>query len=1027
MKIPNKLFAIIMAVLLAFTILPVNVFAAAGMSELRLGELPLNNQLTLYNGIYYNSAIAGKVAENYMLYTPGTTITPMVAYGNDIYGAASIARIYELEEAAGNHIVAVSNGDYFTMATGVSIGTVIKDGIVRAGEHTAFETIGFWADGQTKIGRPNLSVNFTNEDTGGRFTKIWLNKTLTKNSGIVLYSADFGETNEANLPSRNVVINIDSGQASPNGTIEGTIAYIAEAAGKLALSDNQLVLSIDSQTPYSSVLTTIDAMQAGNKVKVEFGVDKDWEGVYNAVGVERRLVTSGTVQGFTDTSRAPRTAIGIKGDGSVVLYTVDGRQSSHSMGMTYAELAARMKELGCVDAVNLDGGDSTMLFATYPGQDGRAQINKSSGSTLRRCGNYILFKNNKTPTSTIKHLHVYPYNQTVLAGAKIQLDVKASDENYFYASAPTTGINYNVSTTGLGTVSSEGLFTAGSKDASGNVRATYNGISGSASVTVVSSPDSIALVALESGAELPDKMAISAGDTFAFSATAIYKMLPIASGGASYNWSMTGDIGTLDEKGFFTATTTGLGKGTITATAGNQSDSIEVTIVTEGKLLEDFETEEPTHFNVGPFSNLTAGIETDLPYVHNGRQSLRLDYAFDDGDIDFESTTEGGVFVPIRDCLLPINISFSSKSPTMFSAWVYGDNSGNVLQLRVTTVDNKQISVVRILDFSGWKYIDFQLPKGVRTFDDMAIATDPNSVGKSTIYIDQLMAGFGYYLDSEPPVIDASVATGVLIGSVTDNLDSEIAKGNIKVTYDGVALAFDYNKENKSLSALLPDGDGLLHRVVIKATDLSGNIARFGVNVLTQSTDPDFKSEAVFADMSQKHWAMQYAEYLYHQDIITGSISKDKRIYAPDKTMTRQEFAAVAVRWLGVDTTLYADTELSFSDSSKIQDWAKDSVRAALRLGLMTGKSATGTQKLNFDPTGPISRQEVMAVIGRIQEKGYAESETDFKDAKKIASWALPYVKTLVAQGVISGYNGLLDPTGSVTRAQVAKIIFELN
>lgn len=1024
MKIFQKLLSILLSLFLVFAGISAEAFAAGSMTELWTGELALNNQMTLYDGIYYNSANEEKAVENYIVYEPGSTITPAVAYGNDIYGAASVARIYDLEESAGNHIVAASNGDYFTLATGVSLGTVIKEGIIRTGEHSSFETVGFWSDGTAKIGRLNLSVNITNEKTGGTFTKVNFNKTLTKDSGVVLYSSDFGDTNEVTIASKNVVVDIDSGKASPDGMIEGNIAYIADAPGKLALNDEQLVISIASQTPYSSVLTTIDAMQAGDKVKVSFDVDKDWEDVDYALGAERRLITDGAVQTFTDATRAPRTALGLKADGDIVLYTVDGRQSNYSMGMTYAELAARMKELGCVDAVNLDGGDSTMLFATYPGYESNQQVNKSSGNTLRRCGNYILFKNNKNPTSTIRHLHVYPYHQMILSGATMQLEVRASDSNFFYVKAPSSGIVYSLSSSSLGTISSDGLFTAGSKAGTGDLRAKYNGLSGSAAITVVSSPDSIALVSSDTGTLLPDTMAISAGESFSFSATAMYKMLSVLSDDSSYSWSVSGNIGTIDDDGLFTATTTGLGSGTITATAGNKSDSIEVTVVTEGKLLENFESEEDLLFDIGDFGNLTAEIEPALNYVHNGRQSLKFNYTYDNTG----TTTTDGAFVPdLAGSKLPVNITFSQKHPTMLSAWVYGDASYNTLQLNVTTAEGEASVSQRTLDFYGWKHIDFQLPKGVVSFDSLSVGTSEGGAGNGIFYIDQLMAGFGYYLDNEAPVIEADIAPGVLIGSVTDNLDSEMTEDNIELTYDGAVLDFDYNEETKSLSALLPDGDGFLHRVAIKAVDLSGNIARFGIHVFTQSSDPDFEKEEVFADMPQSHWATQYAEYLYYQNIITGSISQEKRMYAPDKTMTRQEFAAVVVRWMDLDTEEYADVELSFADYSKIQDWAKDSIKTALSLGFMTGKTVSGSKELYFDPTGPISRQEVMTVIGRIQEKGYPEAEADFSDAHKIASWALPYVKSLVAQGVISGYNGALDPTGSVTRAQVAKIIFELN
>jgi len=59
--------------------------------------------------------------------------------------------------------------------------------------------------------------------------------------------------------------------------------------------------------------------------------------------------------------RHPRTAIGIKPDGSVLLLTVDGRQEN-SAGMSLIELTKIMKWLGCTSAINLDGGGSTTLW-----------------------------------------------------------------------------------------------------------------------------------------------------------------------------------------------------------------------------------------------------------------------------------------------------------------------------------------------------------------------------------------------------------------------------------------------------------------------------------------------------------------------------------------------------------------------------------------------------------------------------------------------------------------------------------------
>ena len=58
----------------------------------------------------------------------------------------------------------------------------------------------------------------------------------------------------------------------------------------------------------------------------------------------------------------PRTAIGIDGDGAWYFVVSDGR-TDESEGLTLSELAAFMKDLGCVTAYNLDGGgSSTMVF-----------------------------------------------------------------------------------------------------------------------------------------------------------------------------------------------------------------------------------------------------------------------------------------------------------------------------------------------------------------------------------------------------------------------------------------------------------------------------------------------------------------------------------------------------------------------------------------------------------------------------------------------------------------------------------------
>ena len=62
------------------------------------------------------------------------------------------------------------------------------------------------------------------------------------------------------------------------------------------------------------------------------------------------------------TNRDPRTAVGIKWDGTVILFAVDGRQPGYSAGFTGKELAEYLADYGVKDAAMLDGGASTEML-----------------------------------------------------------------------------------------------------------------------------------------------------------------------------------------------------------------------------------------------------------------------------------------------------------------------------------------------------------------------------------------------------------------------------------------------------------------------------------------------------------------------------------------------------------------------------------------------------------------------------------------------------------------------------------------
>lgn len=116
----------------------------------------------------------------------------------------------------------------------------------------------------------------------------------------------------------------------------------------------------------------LEHLTVGTPVSVEIRLvpasgDPRWAQVRHAVGGGPRLLGGGQLvadEGLPASlvfRRHPRTALGVLSDGRIVLVAVDGRQPTHSLGMTLPELALELYRLGAVDGINLDGGGSTTL------------------------------------------------------------------------------------------------------------------------------------------------------------------------------------------------------------------------------------------------------------------------------------------------------------------------------------------------------------------------------------------------------------------------------------------------------------------------------------------------------------------------------------------------------------------------------------------------------------------------------------------------------------------------------------------
>ena len=155
-----------------------------------------------------------------------------------------------------------------------------------------------------------------------------------------------------------------------------------------------------------------------------------------------------------------------------------------------------------------------------------------------------------------------------------------------------------------------------------------------------------------------------------------------------------------------------------------------------------------------------------------------------------------------------------------------------------------------------------------------------------------------------------------------------------------------------------------------------------------------------FKDVKVSSWFGKYVIDLYNDGIINGTSATT---YAPNDTLTW----AAALKLL-----LVSNGNLKAADATGA-DWSKNAIAKAAELGLVAA---------DLDGTKAISRLEFCQVAAKLNKLAESKTESKFTDC------ADGYVMALVDAKVISGMTATtFEPDASLTRAQIAKIISQLN
>ena len=973
-SIIRKFLSLSLAVVLAAA--PLNALASDALGDdLTSSTVEVNERTELNAGTFWSNTYSDLRQENYVVYSPNARVKPIVSGGDYTTQLTTVSTAAKKLEARGYRVVAGINGDYYDTATGIPLGSMMTEGVLRNAS-SEYYAIGFCDDGSTVMGKPSLRIT-AQSDYGRSLTVTAFNYVRQSSFGIYLYDSTFNAraTTGTSEEGVDVVCSAVGGSLGLNGSLTLMVEQVIEGGKDTPVGAGQYVLS--SNLKAASYVEQLRALQPGERLTLSVSASgSEWSGVTNMIGALYQLVDNGQVCSGLVNGAAPRTAVGLKRDGSLVLYTIDGRQSGYSIGATLTQVAQRMVELGCVTALSLDGGGSTAMVATSPDSTVSTLVDKPSGGSERAVTNHIFLVADSRPTNVVGHVYLESESTRVLPNAQVKLTATALDTNYI----PMTNSNVTLRAD-RGTIDGNVL----TAPASGTVTVTANagGASAQTKIDVITQPDSISV---KQNGKAVTSITLSAGEKAELSASAMYRHLPVLGDNKGFAWTVQGNVGTI-ENGVFTASGS-IGSGSVTASLGRISVTVPVTVTARAlRTLDGFESE----FSTTTGTRAMLARSTDMTRVHNGYASARLDYA---------TGSEGNAYIGLNYAI-PSNYD-------QLNLWVYGDNSGAQLAL-VTDTGSVNLGA---LNFSGWKLLTAKLGTATAV-TGLTVSSASDLI--SAIYLDQLVLSYGGLTDTAAPVISLKydADSNTVTGTVKDDIDGA-AIPTLRVTYDGKSYtSYTYSQSSGALSISLPAADGAQHRVNVVAGDASGNLSRAGVNAGTSSTTPAFN------DMKD-HWANDAVAYLKRSGISNGSDGN----FLPDTNISRQEFAVLLARYLGSSQD-HSSVQLPFADTNEIASWAMNGAKAMYSLGIIKG-SSDGSGKLYFNPTANVSRQEAVTMLGRLTEKGYAQGALKFTDNAAIQSWSAEYVSTLSTMGILTGFSdGSFRPDAPMTRAQVATVLYK--
>ncbi len=300
--------------------------------------------------------------------------------GDSAIGLATVSEQMSRLPRLGLRPMAAVNGDYFARdgsyrgdPEGLQI---LKEELVSAPNGKSC----FWIDADGGWHITNVVSALAVALPGGDLLPVGLNEEMNGDRA-VLYSAAVGASTHTSA-AREVILERDGDNPwlplRPGAEMRARVRVV-RPKGDATLATNTLVLALPKALEPRAA-----HLGPGSPVRILLQTNPDLTGARAAIGGGPALVHEGRRTSFrSEAVRHPRTALGWSRD-EFFLVQVDGRQPIVSVGMTLTELSDYMLKLGCLEALNLDGGGSSTIWV-----DGQVMNSPCEGSE-RPTGNALV-------------------------------------------------------------------------------------------------------------------------------------------------------------------------------------------------------------------------------------------------------------------------------------------------------------------------------------------------------------------------------------------------------------------------------------------------------------------------------------------------------------------------------------------------------------------------------------------------------------------------------------------------------------